>query len=62
MTQPCEALPMLVVAPGDDMRKPLLLNRAESEKVLAECEAKRAAIVNAVNPLNRAARAERSTK
>ena len=45
---PCEPLPPLAVADGDDMRPALLRNRIDSERVHAECSARHRAALRAV--------------
>lgn len=60
LVKPCEPLPMLDVATGEDLRPAILSNRVESERVHSECMAKHKAVIQAVNP--RAHRAPRSTQ
>jgi hypothetical protein len=62
LTAACDPLPPLVAVPGQDLRGPLLQNRAEAERVHAECTARHRAVVQAVNPASRPARADRSTR
>lgn len=62
MADPCEPLPRLVVADGQDLRPAILDNRVESERVHAECTAKHRAVVNAVAERTRKPHASRSTR
>jgi hypothetical protein len=62
MTAPCEPLPPLDVKLGEDLRPAILSNRADSERVHAECMARHRAVVNAVNHSTRPNRTERSPR
>jgi hypothetical protein len=62
MTVPCEPLPPLEVKLGEDLRPAILANRAETERVHAECMARHRAVVNAVNPATRPPRTERNAR
>lgn len=59
---PCEPLPALQVEPGQDLRPAILSNRADSERVHAECSARHRAVVQAVNPAKRPERATRQPR
>lgn len=62
MTAPCDPLPPLSVSLGEDLRPAILANRADAERVHAECMAKHRAVVNAVNPSTRPPRTERTAR
>jgi hypothetical protein len=62
MTAPCEPLPPLDVKLGEDLRPAILSNRADSERVHAECMARHRAVVNAVNSSTRPPRTERTSR
>lgn len=62
MKQPCEPLPKLLAEPGEDLRPLVLANRVESDRVHDECAARHRAVVNAVEPAARPARAPRAPR